>query len=101
MKIKKGDTVLVISGKDRGKAAKVLRSLVKESRILVEGVNLKKKHMRRKREGEKGQMAQVPAPIPVSNVKFVCPSCKKAVRLGYRVSEKEKFRICKQCKAQV
>src|SRR3989344_530855 len=87
MKIKKGDNVLITSGKDRGRTAKILKSLVKERMVLVEGVNLKKKHVKPKKEGEKGQVVSKPVPMDVSNVKFVCPKCGKATRLGYKITK--------------
>ncbi len=101
MKVKKGDTVLIISGKDRGKTAKILKSLIKERRILVEGVNLKRKHVKPKKEGEKGQVISVAAPLDVSSVKFLCPKCGKASRLGYKINEDKKMRICKKCNSEV
>lgn len=101
MKIRKGDQVLIISGKDRGKKAKVLKSLPKEQKILVEGVNLRKKHIRPKKEGEKGQIIEIPAPIDVSNVKLICPKCSKATRVGYKIEEKKKYRICKKCGKEI
>ncbi len=102
MKIKKNDKVLIISGKDRGKTGKVLRVFPKEGRILVEGVNIVKKHQKPKREGEKGQVIQLPKPIDVSNVKIICPHCGKASRIGYKIilkdkKQKMKIRICKKC----
>ena len=97
MKIKKDDTVLVISGKDRGKKAKVLEAFPGKGKIIVEGVNIVKKHRRPKRENEKGQIVEIAKPIPVSNVKLVCPKCNQAVRAGYSVSQKGKDRICKKC----
>jgi len=101
MKIKKGDTVLVISGKDKGRVAKVFRSFPKKRRILVEGINLKKKHIKPKKEGEKGQVINTPKSLDVSNVKFVCPKCGKAARMGYKIGQGEKFRICKKCKSEI
>ena len=100
MKLKKGDNILVASGKDRGKVAKVLKVIPKESRILVEGVNLKAKHIRPKKEGEKGQVVRVPAPFDASNVKIICPKCQKAVRLGYKIVGNKKYRVCKKCKSE-
>jgi len=102
MKIKKNDKVLIISGKDRGKTGKVLRVFPKEGRILVEGVNIVKKHQKPKKEGEKGQVIQLPKPIDASNVKIICPHCGKASRIGYRIilkdkKQKIKTRICKKC----
>lgn len=101
MKIKKGDNVLVISGKDRGKTGKVFRALPKESKILVEGVNLRKKHRRPRRAGEKGQIITLSAPLPLSNVKLVCPKCGKATRVGYKITDGRKHRICKKCGAEI
>ncbi|KKP42094.1 MAG: Ribosomal protein L24 [Parcubacteria group bacterium GW2011_GWA1_33_6] len=109
MKIKKGDIVLIISGKDKGRTAKVLKSLPKEGRIFVEGINLKKKHSKPKKQGEKGQVINIPGSIEVSNVKLVCPKCGKAARIGYIIEKdslknskkQNKFRICKKCKSKV
>jgi large subunit ribosomal protein L24 len=101
MKIKKGDTVLVISGKYRGKTGKVLRAFPEERKILVEGVNLIKKHQRPKRAGEKGQIIEMPSPIDVSNVKLICPKCGKATRIGYKISGGKKSRICKKCGQEI
>jgi len=97
MKIKKGDTVLIISGKDRGRKGKVLGSFPKENRILVEGINLRKKHQRPRRAGEKGQIITLPAPIDISNVKLICSKCGKPTRVGFKIVEGKKFRICKKC----
>ncbi|OGZ67931.1 MAG: 50S ribosomal protein L24 [Candidatus Staskawiczbacteria bacterium RIFCSPHIGHO2_02_FULL_42_22] len=101
MKLKKGDTVLVISGKDKGRTAKILRSLTKEKKILVEGINVKKKHIKPKKQGEKGQVIPVPSPMDASNVKFLCPKCGKATRVGYKITDNKKFRICKKCQSEV
>jgi len=97
MKIRKGDQVLIIKGKDRGKKGKVLRGFPKENRVLVEGVNIKKVHKRPRREGEKGQIVEVAFPVPVANVKLICPSCDKPTRVGYKIEKKKKQRICKKC----
>lgn len=101
MKIKKDDTVLIISGKDRGRKGKVLRAFPKEQKILIEGINLKKKHLRPKREGEKGQIVEIPAQINISNVKLICPKCQKATRVGYKVEKDKKYRICKKCGKEI
>lgn len=101
MKIKKGDTVLITTGKDRGRTGKVSRALPREGGILVEGINLKKKHVRPKREGEKGQIVDVPAVLDVSNIKIICPKCGKAVRVGYKIEGDKKVRICKKCKQEI
>jgi large subunit ribosomal protein L24 len=101
MKIRKDDQVIIISGKDRGKKAKVLKAFPKERRLLVEGVNLRKKHIRPKKEGEKGQIVETPAPIDISNVKLVCPKCGKATRVGHKTEEKSKIRFCKKCGKEI
>lgn len=101
MKIKKGDLVLIISGKDRGKKGKVIQTFLEEEKLLVEGVNFRKRHVKPKKQGEKGQIVTVPSPIFVSNVKFVCPKCKKISRVGYKMTESKKYRICKKCKQEI
>jgi large subunit ribosomal protein L24 len=101
MKIKKGDTVLIISGKDRGKRAKVLDVFPASNRAVVEGVNLRKKHVKPKKSGQKGQIVQLPGPFDISNAKLICSKCGKATRVGYKISEKNKFRICKKCGQEI
>lgn len=97
MRIKKGDNILIISGKDRGRKGKVLKVLPKREKIMVEGINLKKKHIKPRKSGEKGQIVEIVAPMNVSNVKLICPKCGKATKIGYKLGEKEKYRICKKC----
>ena len=101
MKIKKGDTVLIISGKDKGKKGKIIKAFPKERKVLIEGVNLKKKHQKPKKTGEKGQIIEKPAPINVSNAKLICSKCNKAVRIGYKIAGSKKYRICKKCNKQI
>jgi len=101
MKIKKNDIVLVISGKYRGKKGKVLRILPDEGKILVEGINLAKKHQKAKKQGEKGQIVELPKPIDASNVKLFCPKCSKASRVGFSFLEGQKVRICKKCHQEI
>lgn len=101
MKIKQGDQVMVMKGKDRGKKAKVMRGFPALSKVLIEGVNVKKVHKRPKKEGEKGQVVTVPFPLDVSRVKLVCPKCSKPCRVGYKLNEGNKVRVCKKCKAEI
>jgi len=101
MKIKKDSTVLIISGKDKGKKAKVLEVFPRQNRIVVEGVNVVRKHRRPKSEKEKGQIVELSKPIDASNVKLVCPKCNQATRIGYKLTEKGKYRICKKCKQEI
>ncbi|MEK7194011.1 MAG: 50S ribosomal protein L24 [Patescibacteria group bacterium] len=101
MKIKKNDTVKIIAGKDKNKTGKVLKVLSAKGKILIEGLNLYKKHVRPKRQGEKGQVVLVPRPIDASNVMLVCSGCGKAARVGFRLEGKNKIRYCKNCRAKI
>jgi large subunit ribosomal protein L24 len=101
MKIRREDQVLIMSGKDRGKKGKVLEVFPKEGRIVVEGVNLRKKHQRPKKSGEKGQIVTLPGPISVSNVKLICSKCGKPTRIGFKSLNKNKVRICKKCNQEI
>jgi large subunit ribosomal protein L24 len=101
MKIKKGDTVLIIKGKDRGKVGEVIKAIPKENRIVVKGLNLVKKHIKPKRMGEKGEIVEIPAPLYVSKVKLICPSCKKPTKVGYKFVDDIKKRYCKKCKSLI
>jgi len=97
MKIKKGDQVKILSGKDRGKQGKVLRVMPKEDKVVVENINIRKKHVRPRREGEKGQIVEIPAPLHISNVALICTKCGKPTRVGFRFEENKKVRYCKKC----
>jgi large subunit ribosomal protein L24 len=97
MKIKKGDTVLIISGKDKGKSNRVLQVFPKKDSLLVAQTNLRKKHQKPKKAGQKGQIIQIPGPIHISNVKLICSKCEKATRVGYKFEAGIKKRICKKC----
>ncbi len=97
MKIKKGDKVLITRGKDRNKTGTVIKALPKKKKVVVEGLNLAKKHMRPRRSGEKGQIIQVPMPLDISKVKLICPKCNKPTRVGYKFIEGRKYRQCKKC----
>jgi large subunit ribosomal protein L24 len=97
MRFKKNDTVKIISGKDRNRTGKITHVFSKEDRIVVEGVNIHKKHARPKKQGQKGQIIQMPMPIHASNAMIVCSACGKATRIGIKKTEKEKIRVCKKC----
>ncbi len=101
MNIRKNDTVKIISGKDRGKTGKVTHVFPEENRIVVEGVNIHKKHSRPKKQGQKGQIIQMPTPFNSSNAMVVCPKCGKAARTGKKTVGEKKFRICKKCGAEI
>lgn len=99
MKIKKGDTVEVIAGDDRGTRGTVHRVMPKERRLVVSGVNMVKKHQRRTGDVRtQVGIIEREAPVDISNVALVCPRCNKASRVGYRIMEDgSKVRVCKSC----
>jgi len=98
MRIKKGDLVKKITGKDKGKQGKVIRTVPSEGKIVVEKLNIVKKHQKARREGEKGQRTEIPAPFDVSNAMIICPNCGKTTRVAYKfVGDKKKVRVCKKC----
>lgn len=101
MKLKKGDNVLVVSGKDRGRKGKVLEILPRERKIVVEGVNIHKKHTKPKRQGQKGEMVLIPSPLDVSNAKIICTKCAKPARIGYKATAEKKYRVCKKCGEEI
>lgn len=101
MLIKKGDNVMVISGKARGKISNVEKVLVKENKIIVTGVNICKKHLKPSRKNPHGGILDMAKPISVSNVMLYCPHCSKPVRIGHKITEKSKERICIKCKGNL
>lgn len=96
MKIKKGDNVIVISGKDKGKTGKILTVLRHEGRVVVEGVHVKKKHQKPRRSGQKGQIIDVAVPIHVSNVMLLNPKTGKGTRVGFQFQKGKKVRVSKK-----
>lgn len=100
-RIKKGDTVEVIQGKEAGKRGKVLRVLPDDERVVVERVNFIKRHVRPSKKVPQGGVIEREASMHISNVMLVCPSCNKAVRTGIRFEGDEKVRYCKKCNVSV
>jgi large subunit ribosomal protein L24 len=101
MKIKTGDKVMMLAGKDKGKVGKVLQVMTADEKIVVEGLNLLIKHQKAGRAGEKGQRIQFPSAVAISKVALVCPKCDKPARVGYKVEAKIKQRICKKCQETI
>lgn len=98
--VKKGDTVQIISGKDRGLQGKVLEVSPKEGKVIVEGRNLVTKHVKPRKMGEQGGIVKAEGALYASKVMVVCPKCKKPVRVGHQVSEEgKKIRVCRKCGA--
>ncbi len=102
LRIRKGDKVVVIAGKNKGKSGKALRVSGGGSRVVIEGLNLVKKHIRRRSESEPGGVKEIPLPIHISNVALFCPNCNKGVRVSVeRAKDKSKTRICKKCQRAI
>lgn len=101
MKIKKGDTVIVTRGKDKGHQGAVLKALVSSKKVMVEGANQFKKHIKRNATGQASEIVTITKPLPVSVVALVCPKCKKPTRVGYLIEKDRKVRVCKKCKKEI
>jgi large subunit ribosomal protein L24 len=101
MRIKKGDTVKILSGNDKGKQGEVLEVIPKSEKILVKGVNIRKKHVKPRKQGEEGGIISAECAIHSSKANVVCPKCNKATKIGYTVEKDEKVRVCKKCGAKI
>lgn len=101
LKLRKGDKVMVIAGKDRGKSGKILRSFPRENRVLVEGVNIVKRHTRPTQKNPQGGIVERESPIHISNVMLVCPRCNQPTRVGRKITPEGKFRVCKKCGEEI
>ncbi len=99
MKVKKNDTVLVITGKDAGKTAKVLVANPKANKVVVDGINVQKKHKKARSANDVSEIVSQSGAIDVSNVMVVCPECNKATRVAYKIEGDKKVRVCKKCGA--
>lgn len=102
IKIKKGDKVKVIAGKDVGREGEVEKVLRAKRKVVVKGINLVKKHVKRRREGEPAGIVSIAAPVQVSNVMLICPKCGKPTKVGYRVKRTgRKVRVCRHCQEEI
>jgi large subunit ribosomal protein L24 len=102
LKIRKNDTVHVIKGKDKGKKGRILQVMPGAGRVLVEGINLVKKHKRQTRQDQQSGIVSIEAPINASNLMLICKSCNRPARVGFRVlQDKTKSRFCKSCNEAV
>ena len=99
MKIKKGDNVQVLSGNDKGRKGEVLEVMPKENKVIVKGVNVRKKHVKARKQGDESGIIPVECSISSSKVNVVCPKCGKTTKVGYKIEKDEKVRICKKCGA--
>ncbi|QQG44692.1 MAG: 50S ribosomal protein L24 [Candidatus Roizmanbacteria bacterium] len=101
MKIKKGDKVKIIAGKDKGREGIVEKVYKKQSSVVIPKVNIYKKHVKKNEKMPQGGVVEIPRPIDVSNVIIVCPKCNKTSKIGYRVEKNKRIRICKKCESAI
>ena len=108
MNVKKGDTVIVLSGKDKGKQGKVLgtvpseaKGVPKSSKVVVEGINMVTCHVKPRKQGETGGIVQREAAMYASKVQVVCPKCNKGTRIAHKIADGKKSRVCKHCGAEL
>lgn len=99
--VKKGDEVMIISGKDKGKKGKVLEISPSEGKVIVEGRNMVTKHVKPRRTGELGGIVKAEGPLYACKVMPVCPKCSKATRVGHKINGDKKVRVCKHCGAEL
>lgn len=101
MKIHKGDTVKIVTGKENGKTGKVERVFDKESKVLVEGLNQVKRHMKARSQTQPAEIVMLTKPLAVANVALMCPHCKQPTRVGYIIEKGVKSRICRKCDKKI
>ena len=101
MNVKKGDTVVVLSGKDRGKQGKVLGTVPADGKVVVEGINMVTCHVKPRKQGEQGGIVKREAALSACKVQVVCPKCSKATRVSYKIENGKKTRVCKKCGAEL
>jgi large subunit ribosomal protein L24 len=99
MKILKGDKVKIMSGKDKGREGKVEKAYKKQNKILLEGINIYKKHVKKSEQTPQGGVVEIPRPIGVSKVALICPKCSKITKIGIKRDKGKKSRMCKKCKS--
>ena len=101
MNVKKGDTVIVLSGKDKGKQGKVLGTVPSEAKVVVEGINMVTCHVKPRKQGETGGIVQREAAMYASKVQVVFPKCNKGTRIAHKLENGKKSRVCKHCGAEL
>ena len=101
MRVKKGDNVQILSGNDKGKTGEVLEVMPKTGKIIVKGVNIRKKHVKPRKQGDEGGIIPVECSIFSAKVNVVCPKCNKPTKIGYEMDKDKKVRVCKKCGAKL
>jgi large subunit ribosomal protein L24 len=101
MKLKKGDNVKVIRGKDKGKTGKLDKVLPKKDQVLISNINQYKRHLKSRSQGQPSEVVTLTKPVNSENVILICPKCNKPTRVGYKIEKNNKLRICKKCKSEI
>jgi large subunit ribosomal protein L24 len=101
MKLKKGDLVKVILGKDKGKQAKIEKILPKNGKVLVTGVNQYKRHLKARAQGQSSEIVTITKPLSSQNVALICPHCKVQTRIGFKIEKNDKIRVCRKCDKKI
>ncbi len=101
MKIKKGDEVQVMLGKDKGKKGKVEQIFPKLARVLVAGVNIYKRHRKSRGQNQPGGIIDITKPLPVANIALICPKCQQPTRVGWKLQGEKRVRICRKCGQEI
>ncbi len=101
LNVKSGDKVVVLSGKDKGTVGEILTAMPKTGKVVVKGVNVCSCHTKPRRQGDEGGIIQKECPIYVSKVMLVCPKCDKPTRVGHKITDGKKVRVCKKCGAEI
>ena len=100
LKFKVGDKVKILAGKDKGRDGEIEKIIPKEGRVLVPGVNIYKKHVKGA-PGQKGGIYEIPRPLAFAKIGLICPKCKKTTRVGFKLIDGNKIRVCRKCKREI
>jgi large subunit ribosomal protein L24 len=101
MKLKKGDLVKIVAGKDRNRTGKIEKVLPKINKVVVTGVNQYKRHLKAKSQGQKSEIVTITAPLASENIALVCPHCKMQTRIGFSIVKNDKIRVCRKCDKKI
>lgn len=101
MKLIKGDEVIITTGKDKGKKGKIEKVLQKQNAVVLPGLNIYKRHLKKRDEKNPGGIVEFARPLPVGNVALLCPKCGKQTRIGFKISQDKKVRICRKCNVSI
>lgn len=101
MKLKKGDSVKIVLGKDKGREGKIEKFFPKTQKVLIAGVNQYKRHLKAKSQREPSEIITITKPMSVYNVAFICPHCKLPTRIGFRIERNDKIRVCRKCDKKI